>query len=83
MINHRFEEFDVEASSNGNCQYDYLAVYDGMSISTSALIGRFCGSALPANVRSVNNSVTVVFKTDASVTKGGFRALYSQTYGKM
>lgn len=71
----------MEASSNGNCQYDYLAVYDGLSTDPSALIGRYCGSALPEGVRSVANSMTVVFKTDASITKGGFRALYSQTYG--
>lgn len=73
----------MEASSNGNCNYDYVAVYDGMVISSSTLIGKFCGSALPENVRSVSNAVTVVFKTDGSVTKGGFRALYAETFGKL
>ncbi|XP_067930809.1 cubilin-like [Watersipora subatra] len=80
-VNLRFEEFDVEASNNGACQFDYLAIYDGRSISTSALIGRYCGSALPENVRSINNIVTVVFSTDASITKGGFKAYYMETYG--
>ena len=73
----------MEASSNGNCQYDYLEIYDGMSINSTNLIGRFCGSALPENIRSVDNAVTVVFKTDASVTKGGFRAVYTETYGML
>ena len=79
---YRFEEFDVESSANGNCQYDYLAVYDGPTINSSALIGRYCGDVLPENIKSRANTMTVQFKTDASVTKGGFRAVYQETHGK-
>ncbi|KAF6018859.1 CUBN [Bugula neritina] len=77
----RFEEFELEAGVNQGCQYDYVAVYDGDVISNSSLIGKYCGSALPSQIRTVSNKMTVVFKTDASVTKGGFRALYTETYG--
>lgn len=77
----RFEEFDLEASSNGDCRYDYLAVYDGDSIN-SRLIGRYCGSAIPESVKSVTNTMTVQFVTDSSVTKGGFRAIYTESYGE-
>lgn len=40
-------------------------------------LGRFCGS-VPAGtqVRSSGNTMTVVFRTDASVSNGGFTASY-------
>jgi hypothetical protein len=79
----RFEEFDVESSVNGNCQYDYLAVYDGTTVDSSNLIGRYCGDVLPDNVKSTSNTMTVQFKTDGSVAKGGFRAVYQETHGKI
>jgi len=81
-VNLRFEEFDVESSVNGNCQYDYLAVYDGTTVDSSNLIGRYCGDVLPDNVKSTSNTMTVQFKTDGSVAKGGFRAVYQETHGE-
>lgn len=77
----RFEEFDIEGSTNGDCNYDYVALYNGPDLN-SPLIGRYCGNALPDNVVSLTNEMTVQFKTDSSVTKGGFRAIYTEGRGQ-
>ena len=77
----RFEEFDIEASSNGNCEYDYVAFYDGPS-TNSRLIGRYCGVTVPDPITTRTNQLTVNFKTDESVAKGGFMAIFTETHGK-
>ncbi|XP_072307339.1 cubilin [Eucyclogobius newberryi] len=78
VIDLRFNQFDLEASSS--CRYDYVAVYDGSS-TWAPLLGAFCGSQLPPALRSSSNHLYLVFKTDSSVSKDGWRATYSQTLG--
>ena len=69
-------EFDpvYEIESHSSCSYDYLEARDGPS-ATSALIGssKHCGNAAPAPIQSTGNSMTLVFHTDSSVTKTGFK----------
>ncbi|KAK1174071.1 hypothetical protein AOXY_G4351, partial [Acipenser oxyrinchus oxyrinchus] len=64
-----------------NCNYDYLEVRDGSS-ETDALIGKYCGSELPAPITSTSNRLWIKFKSDASITKGGFRAMYQVGCGE-
>lgn len=80
LILHRFNTFHLEASSS--CRYDYVAVYDGPD-TLSPLMGKFCGAALPPDLRSSTNQLFIVFRTDASVNGIGWRATYSETLGRL
>ncbi|EPQ16888.1 Cubilin [Myotis brandtii] len=73
-----FTDFDVALSTS--CSQDYLAIYDGYNISDPPL-GKFCGSKLPPNVKSSNNSMLLVFKTDAFQTARGWVITFRQTLG--
>ncbi|KAJ8389047.1 hypothetical protein AAFF_G00124440 [Aldrovandia affinis] len=74
VVTLNFLTFDIEGSSG--CRYDYVEVRDGSSVS-SPLIGRYCGSTVPALVQSTQGSMFIRFKTDASVSNHGFTAQYS------
>ncbi|XP_064190205.1 cubilin [Anguilla rostrata] len=65
----------MELESHSGCAFDYVEVRDGMA-ETSALIGKYCGSTLPAPVTSSSNALWVRFKSDGSVSRAGFRAKY-------
>lgn len=78
-FSHRFNTFHLEASSS--CRYDYVAVYDGQDI-LAPLLGKFCGSVLPPDLRSSTNQLFIVFKTDASGNGIGWRAVYTETLGR-
>ncbi|MGH0159306.1 UNVERIFIED_CONTAM: hypothetical protein FKN15_040677, partial [Acipenser sinensis] len=73
VVTLNFLSFDIE--SHGSCAFDYVEVRDGSS-ETDALIGKYCGSELPAPITSTSNRLWITFKSDASITKGGFRAIY-------
>ncbi|KAI4575387.1 hypothetical protein MJG53_011590 [Ovis ammon polii x Ovis aries] len=78
VIQLKFNDFDVVPSAS--CSEDYLAVYDGSNIS-DPLLGQFCGSNLPPSIRSSNNSMFLVFKTDSIQTARGWRITFRQTLG--
>lgn len=46
-------------------------------MSDSPSIGRFCGANLPTVVESSGNMMKVIFRTDGSISNGGFRARYT------
>uniref|UniRef100_A0A3B3UMJ3 CUB domain-containing protein n=1 Tax=Poecilia latipinna TaxID=48699 RepID=A0A3B3UMJ3_9TELE len=75
-----FQVFQVEGMSSSSCRYDYVAVYDGPD-SLAPLLGRFCGTVLPPDIRSSTNNLFIIFRTDATVSGVGWRATYSQTLG--
>ncbi|XP_054478628.1 cubilin [Anoplopoma fimbria] len=78
VVDFKFNTFHLEASSS--CRYDYVAVYDGQD-TLAPLLGKFCGSVLPPDLRSSTNQLFIVFRTDASVNGIGWRAVYSETLG--
>uniref|UniRef100_A0AAQ4PGY7 Cubilin n=1 Tax=Gasterosteus aculeatus aculeatus TaxID=481459 RepID=A0AAQ4PGY7_GASAC len=78
VVDIKFNTFHLEASSS--CRYDYVAVYDGQDI-LAPLLGKFCGSVLPPDLRSSTNQLFIVFKTDASGNGIGWRAVYTETLG--
>ncbi|XP_078577923.1 procollagen C-endopeptidase enhancer 1-like [Branchiostoma floridae x Branchiostoma japonicum] len=77
FIEVEFTAFDLE-SGGSSCSYDYVAVYDGPDTS-SELIGKFCGSSIPAPIHSHSDIITVRFVTDRSVTESGFTLVYTTT----
>ena len=88
----RFLDFELERSDN--CLYDSVVVYDGVFVAPSWLrsssvpqplpgsaFGRYCGHRLPPEIVSTGSSLQVVFKSDASVQRKGFRAFFKSTCG--
>ncbi|XP_017269603.1 cubilin [Kryptolebias marmoratus] len=78
VIDLKFNTFHLEASSS--CRYDYVAVYDGQD-TLAPLLGKFCGTVLPPDLRSSTNQLYIVFRTDVSINGLGWRATYSETLG--
>lgn len=73
----RFEDFSLEGSPVGQCNYDRVTIVLGESTNKSALTyGPYCGDVLPPQI-TAHEKVSVVFETDYSVTKRGFRFHYS------
>lgn len=72
VVTLNFLSFDVEGNS---CLYDYVEVRDG-SMSSSPLLGKYCGVAIPPMLQSTQSSMYIRFKTDASVNNFGFEAAY-------
>ncbi|KAG7279658.1 hypothetical protein CRUP_025761 [Coryphaenoides rupestris] len=79
VIDLKFNTFDLESSSN--CRYDHVSVYDGGS-AAAPLVGKYCGAALPPNLRSATNQLYLVFITDGSNNGVGWRATYGETLGE-
>ena len=69
----RFEAFNVE--SHSSCRYDYLEVRDGDSSSSSIIGEKLCAEFFPDAIESTGSSMTLVFHTDASATRTGFKII--------
>lgn len=54
----------------------YFQIYNGMYVD-SPQVGRYCGDNPPSSVSVAGNTARVVFRTDASITNGGFSASYT------
>ncbi|CAG02378.1 unnamed protein product [Tetraodon nigroviridis] len=63
-----------------SCQYDYVEVRDGDSIS-SRVIGRFCGNSRPPPVYSSGSSLHVLFVSDGYKNFDGFFATFQEISG--
>ncbi|XP_020784803.1 CUB domain-containing protein 2 [Boleophthalmus pectinirostris] len=72
-----FTVMDLEErnSLSDECDYDYVAVYDGES-QTDALLGRWCGRDQPPSLVSKGNKLLVVLSTDRNEAHRGFTASY-------
>ena len=76
-----FTQFNLEGEAGTNCDYDWLAVYDGPS-SRDAPLGRFCGDSLPGNNGSLVSSRSVLymeFRSDHSVADHGFHLAWNSS----
>uniref|UniRef100_A0A8C5HD89 Cubilin n=1 Tax=Gouania willdenowi TaxID=441366 RepID=A0A8C5HD89_GOUWI len=80
MVGLNFTHMNLE--SHSSCTFDYVEVRDG-SLETDPLIGRYCGSLLPAPIISSANSLWIRFRSDSSVSRAGFRAIYTVACGGM
>ena len=64
------------------CKYDWVMIKE--SYTGSILLDKTCGDltqSLPPNVRSISSAVDVIFHTDSSVTKKGFRLEWKKFQG--
>ena len=76
VIRLHFVNFYLEAGA------DEVRVYDGNNAS-APLLNTFTGTSRPSDVYSTGNTVFVSFVTDGSVTKDGFKIVYSGISGKI
>ena len=63
-----FTDFNVE--SNKKCLYDYVLIGNDMDEWTS----RYCGNAIPPGYVSTQNNIYVMFVSDKTTSKRGFKA---------
>ncbi|XP_075542431.1 tolloid-like protein 1 tolkin [Dermacentor variabilis] len=73
-----FNDFELEPHQE--CAYDHISLYDGDSTDAPTL-GRFCGAKVPHPILSTTNRMYMVFKSDASVQRKGFKASHSTACG--
>ncbi|KAM8938764.1 embryonic protein UVS.2-like [Pelodytes ibericus] len=73
-----FVTFSLEDSYG--CPYDSLEIRDGM-LTTSSLLGTYCGSRIIPSVNSTKSSLLLKFSSDSSGEFSGFQAKYS--FGKV
>ena len=65
---------------NNFFRYDFLAMYDG-GLSTSPIMGKYCGDSIPPSHVSSSNKILIHFQSDYSDTEAGFQMEY-QPRGK-
>ena len=63
-----FVSFDIEADSS--CRYDYVQVSFGSDEQ------KYCGSNKPSPIISSDNRMTVIFHSDDSEVRNGFKATW-------
>ena len=63
-----FESFDIEA--HPSCKYDYVQVSFGSDEQ------KYCGSNKPSPIISSDNRMTVIFHSDGSEVRNGFKATW-------
>ncbi|XP_043361564.1 neuropilin-2 isoform X5 [Dermochelys coriacea] len=75
----QFLTFDLEHDplqvGEGDCKYDWLDIWDGIP-QVGPLIGRYCGTKTPSEIRSATGILSLTFHTDLAVAKDGFSARY-------
>jgi PKD repeat protein len=73
QIEFRFIDFDVEAGSADECDYDKITIYDGSVAYDGYALGIFCNSNTPSGTYiSTQNTALVKQVTDQEVTGAGF-----------
>lgn len=66
-----------------DCRYDWVAVYEGSLVNQTQLLSRLCGNftyRLP-RIKTRGSRAIVHFRTDWSVSHGGFSASVRFTSG--
>ena len=71
----QFEKFDVEDLVEV-CPFDKVTIFDGSEPTAPTLV-TLCGKELPEDIVSSQDSLLVLFSSDASRTSTGFRVKYS------
>ena len=67
----KFEEFRLEISYS--CSYDWLQIYDGGSINSSALAEKLCGTVKPSNIKSTGNKLFIEWESNYAQAYSGFK----------
>ncbi|CAG0913992.1 unnamed protein product, partial [Notodromas monacha] len=73
----RFQTFQIE--NHDDCYYDFIEVRDGHS-ADSPLIGKHCGYKTPEDLVASGNKMYIRFKSDDTIAKPGFSAVFMKEY---
>ncbi|XP_067664526.1 cubilin-like isoform X2 [Haliotis asinina] len=68
---------DSELESSADCRFDIVKAFDGVT-NHSSLLENWCDDRAPT-FQSTGNTMLIIFRTDGSVNKKGFRLKYSAT----
>jgi cubilin len=79
LIKLQFEKFSLEP--HPRCEFDYVAIYNGLTINPDNLQQQYCGDRVPPVFLSTGSNIVVNFVTDTSRTGEGFVAQYESVYG--
>lgn len=74
-----FTHFDLEGNvyyQPAACEYDALTIYSKLSDDSVKKHGVFCGSKLPNSITSDSNVLRLEFKSDKTIQKTGFAAIF-------
>ncbi|CAG0898496.1 unnamed protein product [Cyprideis torosa] len=78
-----FTHFDLEGTNlhpskplQGNCEYDHVEVISKMGSDELITHGSYCGETLPPSLTSEGNAFRIEFKSDGTVQKSGFAAVF-------
>ncbi|KAK1165222.1 CUB domain-containing protein 2 [Acipenser oxyrinchus oxyrinchus] len=66
---------DFQLENNEECNFDYVATFDGSAM-TDKHLGNYCGGNKPPDIISSTNQLLVVFKSDFNIGGRGFKAYY-------
>ncbi|KAJ7395393.1 CUB domain-containing protein 2 isoform X1 [Pitangus sulphuratus] len=66
-----FADFQMEGGQG--CSFDYVALFDGPTV-TAPRLGRYCGSTRPPRTVSSTPHLLVIFKSDFNIGGRGFKA---------
>jgi Zn-dependent metalloprotease len=74
----QINEFDIEAGSGNECDYDYIAFYDGPNTSSPLINGSYyCNTTgNPQTITSTGSSITIAFFSDAGLSMNGFEIVW-------
>ncbi|XP_033347146.1 cubilin [Bombus vosnesenskii] len=65
--------FDLERQIR--CQHDYVKAYENY-MTNKEEIGTFCGDTKPPIIMTQSNELTLIFRSDSTITREGFTATY-------
>nr|XP_023671675.1 CUB domain-containing protein 2 isoform X1 [Paramormyrops kingsleyae]XP_023671676.1 CUB domain-containing protein 2 isoform X1 [Paramormyrops kingsleyae] len=66
---------DFQLENNQGCNFDYVALFDGPTV-THRHLGNYCGNSFPPNTVTTSNQLLLVFKSDFNIGGRGFKAYY-------
>ncbi|XP_006833975.1 PREDICTED: membrane frizzled-related protein [Chrysochloris asiatica] len=70
----QFHNFRLDIQDE--CKLDFVEVYETSNSGALSLLGRFCGAESPPCLVSLHHKLAVLFRTDHSISSGGFSATY-------
>ncbi|XP_057713569.1 CUB domain-containing protein 2 isoform X1 [Corythoichthys intestinalis] len=66
---------DFQMENNEGCHFDYVALFDGPTV-THHHLGTYCGTDKPPTTVTTANQLLLVFKSDFNIGGRGFKAYY-------
>lgn len=76
----RIEFIKFRLEYDAACRYDFVEIREG-EVADSPVVGKFCGTTLPAVYESTGNMVWIQFRSDPSASDEGFKLQWTWKEG--